>query len=49
MSDLRQEVISKLNELRQSAARGEVSTSIDLKILLLASLMEEEGRGSNKK
>lgn len=48
MKSLRQEVLAKINEIRDKAGKGETPDEKDLKALLLASLMEEEGHGSKK-
>ncbi len=46
MNELRQEVFKKIQEIRTKAQKNEEPNTEDLKVLLLASLMEEECHGS---
>jgi len=48
MNELRQEVFQKIQEIRTKAQNNDEPNEDDLKVLLLASLMEEECHGSNK-
>lgn len=46
MNELRQEVFEKIQEIRAKAQNNEEPNENDMKVLFLASLMEEERHGS---